>query len=760
MWREYLGHDLRNNRGAAWTVMTAVFISALFLSLLCSIFYNVWNYEVMRITKEEGGFHARLEGRMRTEELDLVRGYANVESAAVNPEESRDGEWTVDIRLYNPSSAYEDLPRIARLAGLGEGNVVYHTSLLNLYFAVDARYPDSIEAWGVLVLFGGVLAAACFSLTLIIRHAFAVLMESKIRQLGILSSVGAAPGQIKRMLLKETAVLCLLPGALGIGAGILGSAGVLAWGNFIADQAIEGRMMAEFACHLLVPGTAAFLTGVTAFFSAWGPARRLSRISPLEAIRDSRKMGGVRGKRSFLPGSSFILRLIFGIPGELAASGLSARKKAVRTASLSLAFSLISFGLVQCFFAISSLSTQITYFDRFRNVWDVMVTVKETEIGRFYDEEAVRSLPGVREAVIYQKAETRRLVRPGELSREFQAAGGFTDASEAFVQKTEEGWLVNAPIYILDDESFLRCCRQNGARESLEGVIIFNQVRDDRDPNFRIYHSLPYLDETVPETVLKDDAGNGCVTLPVLCYSPSFPNLKEEYQTQDYYEMIHIFPVSLWETVKETVGGAEGDCFIQVKAEMPEREDSTDTSGRQQNQQEAFRLERMEDELAGLLGRRYQVETENRIQEKQESDRANQALAAILGSFCVLIGVIGISGVFFNALGFIRQRRREMARYLSVGMTPGEIRTMFLAEALVLAGRPVLAALPVLAAASWFFMKWTYLDPRLLLENAPVIPVGIFLLAVFAFTGLAFWLGWRTVSKMDLAEVLRDETFM
>ena len=308
--------------------------------------------------------------------------------------------------------------------------------------------------------------------------------------------------------------------------------------------------------------------------------------------------------------------------------------------------------------------------------------------------------------------------------------------------------------------SFLRCCRQNGARESLEGVIIFNQVRDDRDPNFRIYHSLPYLDETVPETVLKDDAGNGCVALPVLCYSPSFPNLKEEYQTQDYYEMIHIFPASLWETVKETVGGAEGDCFIQVKAEMPEREDSTDTSGRQQNQQEAFRLERLEDELAGLLGRRYQVETENRIQEKQESDRANQALAAILGSFCVLIGVIGISGVFFNALGFIRQRRREMARYLSVGMTPGEIRTMFLAEALVLAGRPVLAALPVLAAASWFFMKWTYLDPRLLLENAPVIPVGIFILAVFAFTGLAFWLGWRTVSKMDLAEVLRDETFM
>ena len=74
MWREYLGHDLRNNRGAAWTVMTAVFISALFLSLLCSIFYNVWNYEVMRITKEEGGFHARLEGRMGTEELDLVRG--------------------------------------------------------------------------------------------------------------------------------------------------------------------------------------------------------------------------------------------------------------------------------------------------------------------------------------------------------------------------------------------------------------------------------------------------------------------------------------------------------------------------------------------------------------------------------------------------------------------------------------------------------------------------------------------------------------
>ena len=99
-----------------------------------------------------------------------------------------------------------------------------------------------------------------------------------------------------------------------------------------------------------------------------------------------------------------------------------------------------------------------------------------------------------------------------------------------------------------------------------------------------------------------------------------------------------------------------------------------------------------------------------------------------------------------------------MARYLSVGMTPQGIRKMFCVEALVLAGRPVLIALPVLAVISWLFMRTAYLDPALLFGHMPVLPVLALVLADFAFVGLAYYIGGRTLLRMNLADALRDET--
>ena len=49
MWKEYSRSYIKNNRSSGISVMVAAFISALFLSLLCSLFYNLWKYEVERI---------------------------------------------------------------------------------------------------------------------------------------------------------------------------------------------------------------------------------------------------------------------------------------------------------------------------------------------------------------------------------------------------------------------------------------------------------------------------------------------------------------------------------------------------------------------------------------------------------------------------------------------------------------------------------------------------------------------------------------
>ena len=70
-------------------------------------------------------------------------------------------------------------------------------------------------------------------------------------------------------------------------------------------------------------------------------------------------------------------------------------------------------------------------------------------------------------------------------------------------------------------------------------------------------------------------------------------------------------------------------------------------------------------------------------------------MQAILGAFCLLLAAIGLANVFLNTLGFVGQRRREFARYLSLGMTPKELRSLFWIEAAVIAGRPLAVTLPL-----------------------------------------------------------------
>ena len=54
MWKDYSIGFIKKNRASSVSVLVAAFISALFLSLLCGLFYNFWNYEIESVVLEEG----------------------------------------------------------------------------------------------------------------------------------------------------------------------------------------------------------------------------------------------------------------------------------------------------------------------------------------------------------------------------------------------------------------------------------------------------------------------------------------------------------------------------------------------------------------------------------------------------------------------------------------------------------------------------------------------------------------------------------
>ncbi|MCI8722734.1 MAG: ABC transporter permease [Ruminococcus sp.] len=766
MWRDYSSGLLKNNHTSVLSVRVSAFISALLLSLLCGLFYNMWKYEVERIEREEGGWHSRLIGEISDKDLEVIKNFGNVKDAVRN-ESGKAGistdigdaealtdiegaealtvnegaENSADLYFYDLRNVFSDTPRIAELVGISPEKAVYNYPLLAMYLIRDSRDTAPRLVFPMFII---IMAMASMSLVVIIHNAFAVSMNARVHQFGIFSSIGATPRQIRTCLLQEAAALCAVPVIAGNLLGIAGAMGLLHMTNVLLAGGAAGRHKAVFGVHPLVLAGALGVTVVTIWISAWLPAKKLSRLTPLEAIRSTDELQLKRRK------NSPILARLFGVEGELAGNALKAQKKALRTASFSLALAFMAYTMMQCFFSLSGISTRETYFERYQNVWDIMVTVKDAGADIFEETKAVRNLAGVKDAAAYQKASAKRIITEEEMSEDMKAFGGFSHASGEFVTKVDSGWLVNAPILVMDDESFLDYCKQIGIAPRLDGAVIRNQIRDVTNPDFRHPDFMPYLkqDDLEKESVsILRQSGNEQVTaeIPVLSYAEEVPALREEYAALDYYELVHFIPVSLWEEIKGQTGGGESDFYIRV-------------IGKENAALEE--LNALQDQIEQLLSRKYTVECENRIQEYETNRSQIWGVMTFFGALCVLLALIGIGNIFSNTLGFVRQRKREFARYMSIGLTPEELRKMFCIEALAIAGRPILITLPPAVLAAGYMLKLSYVDAGEFLAEAPLMPIIAFMLAILGAVGLAYFLAWRNVRRISLAEVLRDDTMM
>lgn len=653
MWKNYARDYLKNNRAAGWSVVVTAFIAALFLSFLCSLFYNFW--------------------------LDGVR-------------ES------------------------------------------------EKEMPQFLTAFYLTIL-----ALMCLSLILVIHNAFAVSMNSRIHQFGIFSSIGATPRQIRTCLMQEAFALTAVPVLTGMASGILLAAIVNgAMGAFAAK--LPGGRRVDFTLHPAILLGIFQMVLLTVLVSAEIPARKLSRLTPLEAIRGT-------GERELKKGRYYpILSRLFGAEGELAGNALRAQKKELRTTSVSLILAFSGFMLMQCFFTLSDISTNHTYFERYQNAWDIMITVKDADIETFKPVSEIQDIQKMNSA-IYQKAEAVSVIPADAVSTEVAALGGLERLAGNMLQAGENIYLVKTPVVILDDKSFAEYCTQIGVLPKTGGTILLNRVWDSINSNFRYPQYLPYIKEEIGTITLQssgaaEDAAGGAeaaeAEIPVLACTAEVPVLREEYEDSDY-PLVQFIPLSLWRELESRIGGAEENLYIRVLAE---------------GQNSAESLAVLEKEIKQVIGGEYETESENRIQEKTDNDRMIKGYKTVLGGLCALLAVIGVAHVFSNTLGFLRQRKREFARYMSVGLTPEGMRKIFCIEAVCVVGRPVLAALALTTLVIAYMMKTSYMDPAEFIKAAPVFPILLFVLTVFAFTALAYYLGARKIFQVTLADALRDDTML
>lgn len=290
----------------------------------------------------------------------------------------------------------------------------------------------------------------------------------------------------------------------------------------------------------------------------------------------------------------------------------------------------------------------------------------------------------------------------------------------------------------MDDASFLEYCQQIGAEPGVWGTVVLNRIWDSTSSSFRERAYIPFVNEE-KETLAMGGEDGATLDIPILSYTEEAPLLREEYED---YALVQFMPLSLWETLPGQALDKDRDTFIRILG--PEGADLQ-------------ALDEIEKQVTELLTPSLEVESENRIQERLTNDQMLQGAQMIGGAFCVLLGVIGLAGIFTNTFGFLRQRKREFARYLAVGMDSGEMRKIFCIEAAVIAGRPILLGLGITVPVTVFMTSASHLELSVFLEEAPFVPVSVYGACIVLAVALAYWLGVRRLAGSDLSGCLRDD---
>ncbi|MCW2814741.1 MAG: hypothetical protein JWN84_2196 [Nocardioides sp.] len=149
--------------------------------------------------------------------------------------------------------------------------------------AADEQASDLLEAIGFLTTFLLIFAGIALVVgTFIIVNTFSILVAQRSRELALLRALGASKKQVVRSVQLEAFVIGVLGATLGIGVGILLALGLRAlFATFGLD--LSGQPLV-FAPRTFL---AAYAVGVpVTMAAAYFPARRASRIAPVQAMRD------------------------------------------------------------------------------------------------------------------------------------------------------------------------------------------------------------------------------------------------------------------------------------------------------------------------------------------------------------------------------------------------------------------------------------------------------------------------------------------
>lgn len=174
------------------------------------------------------------------------------------------------VRVKGRSGIEGTLHEVAEEVQAKDGDV----SINEQYVKTLAVSPEDLAPVVLVAL------VVIFAAVVVISNIFNISVAARIKQFGLLASIGATPKQIKSLVFKEGIKISLISIPIGVAVGYVVSYAVS------RTMVLTGNVL-EFKSTLSIVLASIAISLITVVFSLGKPCRTASRISPVEATRYS-----------------------------------------------------------------------------------------------------------------------------------------------------------------------------------------------------------------------------------------------------------------------------------------------------------------------------------------------------------------------------------------------------------------------------------------------------------------------------------------
>ena len=566
-----------------------------------------------------------------------------------------------------------------------------------------------------------VIAIIIFTSVFCIRNSFAIATTEKMKMYGMLASVGATKKQIRKNVIFESLALGIVGIPIGIISGIFAVYVLLGIVNSIAGKYLLGNGDKIITKVTYLPILISVILGfITIYLSALSSARKASKVSPINLLRNSEEIK-INNKKLKTP---FIISKLFRTGGSLAYKNLKRSNKKYRTTVISIAVSIFVFITMSTF-----INNMFDYTSNYYQQFDYNVVVNSRIESIDKEIQKVKQCENADEVfapyVVKDFFKIYDLSKLNESYKEIHILntdGYFDEKQDKFI-KNEKTEHADLKIIGLEDATFKKYLKKLGINGDIgkQGILCDEYKEynaDDKIIKKRIYK---YKDGDT----IKGKIGDEDFEIKIKSIETIKPYGYEQNEANDGLLVVNLdeYKDLNFEVLTIAVKSNDSDKFVEE-------------------------LEKSD------------VDNELRIINFDDVAKEENAMKLIveifLYGFIIVISLIGVTNIFNTITSNMELRKREFASLKSIGMTKKEFNRMINLETIFYSVKSLIYGI-ILGLIGTFIIYKAFGIKEETEMYLPIKPIIISIIAVFILVFVIMKYSMFKINKQNTIETIRNE---